>query len=103
MRRIPVGSAGPATPTPVGEFAVTDKVRMIEEASAYGCCALALTGHQPHIPQGWSGGDRLAVHGTQDESTIGQAVSLGCLRASEADMHWLIDRVPLGTPVEIAP
>ena len=103
VRRVPVAVGGPATPTPTGAFAVTDKLRMTEEGSAYGCCALAFTGHQPSVPQGWTGGDRLAVHGTPHEATVGQAASLGCLRAAEADMRWLVDRVPLGTPVEIAP
>ncbi len=103
IRRVTIAVGGPATPTPTGSFAVTDKVRMTDEGSTYGCCALALTGHQPTIPQGWSGGDRLAIHGTINEATVGQAVSLGCFRAADADMNWLVDRVPLGTPIEIGP
>lgn len=102
VRRVPVTIGGPATPTPTGAFAVTDKLRMRDEGSAYGCCAMALTGRQPTIPQGWSGGDRLAVHGTPDETTVGQAASLGCFRAADADMRWLIDQVPLGTPVVVS-
>jgi hypothetical protein len=101
VRRVEVAIGGSATPTPTGVFAVTDKLRMTEEGGAYGCCILAFTGRQPTVPQGWSGGDRLAVHGTLDEATIGQPASLGCLRADDADMRWLIDRVPLGAPVTV--
>lgn len=102
VRRMPVAIGGPATPTPTGTFAVTDKLELPEAGSVYGCCALAFSGRQPNVPQDWPGGDRLAVHGTPDGATIGEAASLGCLRASEADMRWLVDNVPLGTPVTIS-
>jgi lipoprotein-anchoring transpeptidase ErfK/SrfK len=90
----------PANPTPTGRFTVTDKLS-IRGPSAYGCCAVALSGHQPQVPQGWGGGDRLAIHGTADPSSIGRAASLGCLRARPDDLHRLLDTLPLGTPVEI--
>jgi lipoprotein-anchoring transpeptidase ErfK/SrfK len=103
VRRVTVAIGGPDTPTPTGTFAVTDKLDLAAEDSPYGCCALALTGHQPDVPQGWSGGDRLAVHATREKETIGTASSLGCLRAGDADMRRLVDAVPLGTPVAIRP
>lgn len=103
VRRVAVGVGGPATPTPTGTFAVTDKLSMSDEGSSYGCCALAFTGRQPTVPQDWPGGDRLAVHGTPLETTVGQAASLGCFRAADADMRWLVERVPLGTPVTVVP
>lgn len=101
VRTMPIAVGAPETPTPEGTFAVTDKLRMAEEGSPYGCCLLAFTGQQPHVPQGWAGGDRLAVHATPDPATIGQAASLGCFRASDGDMRWLLDEVPLGTPVTV--
>ena len=60
-------SAGPATPTPLGRFAVTDRLRTSSAGSPYGCCALALSGHQTKLPPGWPGGDRLAIHGTPND------------------------------------
>jgi len=102
VRRVPVAVGAPETPTPTGRFAVTDKLQVTDE-SPYGCCALAFTGHQPDVPQEWAGGDRLAAHATPDPESIGDAASLGCFRASDADMRWLIDRVPLGTVVTVAP
>lgn len=103
VRRFPVAVGGPSTPTPVGTFAVTDKIRFTGGSNAYGCCAVALSGHQPNIAQGWTGGDRLAIHGTQQSGTIGDAASLGCLRARDRDAQWLLDRVLLGTLVEFRP
>jgi hypothetical protein len=64
-----------------------------------GCCVLALTGHQTNLPATWSGGDRLAVHATQDLASIGRAASLGCLRAGPSQVRWLIETIPLGAPL----
>ncbi len=100
-RRIKVAIGGPATATPTGRFAVTDALVIGRAGGPYGCCALALTGRQPNVQQGWTGGDRLAIHGTTNEATLGMPVSSGCLRAGEADMRWLIATVPLGSPLLI--
>jgi len=95
-----VGIGAPSTPTPTGTFAVTDGLHW-PAGGSYGCCALALSGHQPHLAQGWSGGDRLAVHGTDAPGTIGAAASLGCLHASDADMRRLMRTATLGARVII--
>jgi lipoprotein-anchoring transpeptidase ErfK/SrfK len=41
------------------------------------------------------------MHATNDESSIGHPVSLGCMRAPAPEARWLIDHIPLGTPVFI--
>jgi lipoprotein-anchoring transpeptidase ErfK/SrfK len=79
---------------------VTDTLRLIGDGP-YGCCAIALTARQRDVPQGWIGGDRVAIHGTNQPGSIGHAVSHGCLRAGEADLRWLLARIPLGTHVRI--
>jgi hypothetical protein len=96
---IPVAIGTQATPTPTGSFGVTDRLRM--SGTTYGCCALALTGSQPHIAQGWGGGNRIAIHGTPDGSSIGIPASHGCLRASAAGMRRLMGVIALGTTVRI--
>lgn len=100
VRRVPVTIGAPATPTPTGRFAVTDKLIPTDKLSAYGCCVLALSGHQKNLRPGWAGGDRIAIHGSPGQRT-GGAASAGCLRATNEDLKWMIDRVPLGTPVLI--
>jgi L,D-transpeptidase catalytic domain len=101
VRTLPVAIGRTTNPTPKGRFSVTDKLRVTDPSSPYGCCVLALTGHQRNLPADWPGGDRLAVHATQDLSSIGQAASLGCLRSHPAKVRWLIETIPLGAPVFI--
>jgi L,D-transpeptidase catalytic domain len=101
LRRMTVGVGRATSPTPVGRFAVTDKLRGGAYGPYYGCCILALSAHQPNLPAGWRGGDRIAVHGTSDPGSIGVASSAGCPHARDADLRVLMRRVPLGTPVFI--
>jgi hypothetical protein len=96
---VAIGRAGSDTPT--GRFAVTDKLAGTQFGPYYGCCILALSGIQPNTPPGWTGGNRLAIHGTDAPSTIGTASSAGCLRAGEDDLKALMRKVPLGAPVFI--
>jgi hypothetical protein len=97
--RVSVGRAG--SPTPTGRFAVTDKLPGARYSSAYGCCVLALSGTQPNLPPGWTGGNRLAVHGTGDQRSVGGRASAGCLHARDGDLRHLMNVVPLGAPVRI--
>ncbi len=95
--RVTVGR--PESPTPLGSYSVTDGLAGEGVGPYYGCCILALTGHQPNLPPDWIGGDRIAIHGTPD--TIGGRRSAGCLRAADRDLIGLFARVPLGAPVFI--
>ena len=101
MRTIRVAIGAGHTPTPTGRFAVTDKFPGSLYGSYLGCCVLALSGHQPNLPPGWDGGDLLGIHGTYADWTIGLPISAGCLRASDEDMRYLMERVPVGAPVFI--
>ena len=101
VRRMAVGVGRASSPTPVGRFAVTDELSGSRYGPYYGCCIVALSAHQPNLPAGWTGGDRIAIHGTDAPATLGQAASAGCLRAADADLQVLMRRVPLGTPVFI--
>jgi len=103
VRRLEVAVGRPGSDTPTGRFAVTDKIAGAKYGPYYGCCVLALNGHQPNTPPGWTGGNRLAIHGTDSPSTIGTAASAGCLRAADADLQVLMAKVPVGTPVFIRP
>jgi lipoprotein-anchoring transpeptidase ErfK/SrfK len=93
---VTVGMPGAETPT--GRYAVTDTFRGNLNA-AYGCCAVAISARQPHLPSGWLGGNRIAFHGTS--GPLGVAASHGCVRAANPDVNALVNEVPLGTPVFI--
>jgi hypothetical protein len=103
VRRVRVGIGRPGSPTPTGRFAVTDKLSGAPYGNVYGCCVLALSAHQTNLPSGWKGGDRMAIHGTDDPVSVGRPSSAGCLRAHDGDLRYLMRRLPLGTPVIIHP
>ncbi len=102
VRRYPVAIGAPASPTPAGRFAVTDRLRTADPGGPYGCCILALSAVAPHAIQGWGGGDRIAIHSTPETSTIGEPVSHGCVRLTPAEGRWLLAHIPLGTPTVIS-
>ena len=91
----------PDSPTPVGRFSVTDPIATGDPGGPFGWYAFGLSGHQPHLPPGWSGGDQLAIHGTNDPATIGMRVSAGCLHVSAAALGILKRALRPGTPVFI--
>jgi lipoprotein-anchoring transpeptidase ErfK/SrfK len=49
----------------------------------------------------WPQGGPIAIHGTNEPATIGQAASHGCLRIDNAVLERLIHVVPDGTPDRI--
>ena len=103
IERFTVAIGRPGAPTPTGRFAVTDRLTTGNPAGPYVCCILALSAIQPSLPAGWSGGNRVAIHGTLSSSDFGRAVSAGCVHASDATLRYLMRIVPLGTPVVIRP
>ncbi len=98
--RVAVGA--PDAPTPDGRFDVTDRLLTGDPEGPYGCCVLALSAVAPHAIQGWTGGNRIAIHSTPETWSIGEPVTHGCLRVTLADGRWLLDHVPDGTPVIIS-
>ena len=98
LRSFTVTVGAPSSSTPTGRFAVTD-IFQGNLNPAYGCCAVATTARQSHLPSGWFGGDRIAIHGTS--GPLGVAASHGCVRAANENVDALADRVHLGTPVVI--
>jgi hypothetical protein len=101
VRTFGVGVGARGSPTPVGRFQLTDKLRGAQYGAAYGCCILALSTDQPRPPPGWRGMARMAVHGTNAPATIGRAASAGCVHARATALRWIMRKVPLGTPVVI--
>jgi hypothetical protein len=99
VRTIPVGIGRAGSPTPQGRFAVAEKLTG-SFGPAFGCCILALTARQPHLPPGWNRQLTyyVAIHAGSGE---GSAISAGCLHATEADVRYLMRVLPLGTGVRI--
>ena len=87
--------------TPTGTFFVTDSVTLRNPDSLWGPYALGISARSDTITE-FNGGDGLiGIHGTSNPSSIGRAVSLGCIRLPNDLITELHTMVPLGTPVEI--
>jgi L,D-transpeptidase catalytic domain len=102
LLRAPAATGAPPSPTPTGRYFVTDRVPF-PNGGMLGTFAFGISGIQPNLPPGWGGGDQLAIHGTNDASSIGRSASAGCLRVSEGTLARLRRVLRLGTPVVIHP
>jgi lipoprotein-anchoring transpeptidase ErfK/SrfK len=96
--RVGIGSA--ENPTPRGTFFVTDRVAPPNPDGAYGAFALGLSGYSPTLTEFGGGDGQVGIHGTNDASSVGAAVSHGCIRVPN-DVALALRQVPLGTPVVI--
>ncbi|WP_242649318.1 L,D-transpeptidase family protein [Syntrophomonas wolfei] len=85
----PVAVGKPQTPTPLGNWTIVQKT--VNPGGPFGARWMRLS-----VPWGGYG-----IHGTNRPSSIGKAVSHGCVRMYNADVIELYDRTPLGTPVNI--
>ena len=108
FKRYTVGT-GKFAKTPVGTFQVTDKIpeppwwRPDGKVVPFGdkenilgtrWMAIAATGDTPPA-KGYG------IHGTWDESSLGQQSSAGCIRMANRDVEELFIYIPLGTKVVI--
>jgi L,D-transpeptidase-like protein len=100
LYRVSGATGSPTTPTPPGEYVVTDRVPFAA-GSYLGSFAFGISGIQPRLPAGWTGGNQLAIHGTDTPSSIGRSVSAGCIRVSESSLDRFRPLLALGTPVVI--
>lgn len=95
-------TGAPSSPTPDGRYFVTDRIPFAA-GGPLGTFAFGISGIQPRLPAGWSGGNQLAIHGTSDPASIGTSASAGCMRVSERTLRRLLPLLRLGTPVLIQP
>jgi len=89
VRGFPVGIGKMVSRTPTGEFTIINKQR--NPGGPYGAFWMGLS--KPSY----------GIHGTNDPSSIGREVSLGCIRMFNDDVLELSSLVPVGTRVTIRP
>ncbi|MGH3649899.1 MAG: L,D-transpeptidase [Acidimicrobiia bacterium] len=96
-----VGVGSKYNQTPIGEFFVTDSVALTNPNGPWGPHALGLSARSETIT-GFNGGDGIiGIHGTNNPSSIGGNISLGCVRLPNEMITLLYEMVPLGTRVLI--
>ena len=85
----PVGVGRMLHDTPIGDFIIINKAP--NPGGPYGTMWMSLS------KKGYG------IHGTNDPSSIGKYVSLGCVRMYNQDVEELARTIPIGTPVSIRP
>ncbi|HEY6634725.1 MAG TPA: L,D-transpeptidase [Acidimicrobiia bacterium] len=96
-----VGVGSRHNETPPGEYFVTDVVTMSNPNSPWGPHALGLSAHSETITE-FNGGDGIiGIHGTNNPSSIGANISLGCIRLPNEMITALHGMVAIGTRVVI--
>ena len=99
VHAFPIGT-GKDNSTPIGTFKVQDKQR---NPTYYGPDGV-IEADDPQNPLGeyWLDlGDSYGIHGTIDESSIGQAKSHGCVRMKNQDVADVYDLLTIGSEVLI--
>jgi lipoprotein-anchoring transpeptidase ErfK/SrfK len=101
VRRARVGVGGPATPTPHGLFAVSEKFETTQRG--VGRWVLALTAHSDVLRSFAGGPGLVALHGRSGNGLPPAFThrSNGCVVFENADTAWLMRSLPPGTPVAI--
>jgi len=100
MRTFPVAVGRPGLETPTGHFYITQKLRPPDPSGVYGVLQLGTSATQPKL-NGWPDGGLVAIHGTNEPGLIGQAISHGCVRMTNAAVQAVSRLVPAGSPVII--
>jgi lipoprotein-anchoring transpeptidase ErfK/SrfK len=101
VRTFPVAIGQSDTPTPTGRFFVTVKLRPPQISRVYGAWALGLSAYSEVFDQFGTGDGQIALHGTNNGSELGQAVSHGCVRLSNPSISTLANLLEPGSPVDI--
>ena len=87
IRHYPIAVGKGATPTPPGRYTIATKT--VFPGGVFGSRWMGLS--IPHY----------GIHGTNNPTSIGQAVSKGCIRMHNHAVEHLFQRVEVGTPVII--
>jgi len=84
----PIAIGKPSTPSPIGTWTIANKA-ILDGRQVYGTRWMGLS-----IPN-------YGIHGTNNPSSIGKAVSLGCIRMYNHDVESIFPLIPIGTVVNI--
>lgn len=90
----------PGTPTPTGHYYVNQRLITTDPSGPYGPGAIGISAFSD-VLQGWTQGGPIAIHGTNEPSSIGTAASHGCVRLSNDVLRKVFAATDAGTPVII--
>ena len=96
--RAAVGAS--STPTPLGRYYVNQRLISTDPDGPFGPGALGISAFS-NVLTGWVQGGPIAIHGTNEPSSIGRAVTSGCIRVRNPVLTRLFRSTLAGTPVII--
>jgi hypothetical protein len=96
--RTTAGIGSDATPTPTGRYYVNQRLLAADPEGPFGPGAIGISAFSPVLTN-WAQGGPVAIHGTNDPSSIGRAVTNGCLRIPNDLLVRMFQLNPEGTPV----
>ena len=97
-----VAIGAPSTPTPTGRYYVNQRLIASDPSGPWGPAAIGISAFSD-VLQDWSQGGPIAIHGTNEPESIGEAASHGCIRLPNSTLRRLFAITPAGTPVIIHP
>lgn len=102
VKTYPVAVGKPSAPTPVGKFRIISKVVNPTWYPPDGSKPVPPGADNP-LGRRWLGflPNGYGIHGNNNASSIGKAVSLGCVRMHNADVEELFGCISLGTELQI--
>jgi lipoprotein-anchoring transpeptidase ErfK/SrfK len=94
------GIGADGTPTPTGVYYVNQRLRPDDPSASFGPGAIGVSAFSPTLTD-WAQGGPVAIHGTNDPSSVGRSVSHGCIRVQNPVLRLLYRAALPGTPVVI--
>jgi lipoprotein-anchoring transpeptidase ErfK/SrfK len=88
------------TPTPTGVYYVNQRLRSDDPSGSFGPGAIGISAFSPILTD-WAQGGPVAIHGTNDPSSVGRSASHGCIRVQNRVVRVIYRVARLGTPVVI--
>jgi hypothetical protein len=98
--RVPAAIGKAETPTPTGRYYVNQRLLSGDPDGPYGPGGIGISAFSP-VLTGWTQGGPIAIHGTNDPASIGEAASYGCLRIENRHVTRMLRATPEGTPVVV--
>ena len=93
-----IGAEG--TPTPTGRYYVNQRLLSGDPSGPFGPGGIGISAFSP-VLTGWTQDGPIAIHGTNNPGSIGEAASYGCLRIENRHAERMLRANPEGTPVVI--
>ena len=94
------GIGAAQTPTPTGRYYVNQRLLAPDPSGPFGPGAIGISAFSPVLLD-WAQGGPIAIHGTNDPSSVGRSVSHGCIRVESRLLRRLLRATETGSPVTI--